>query len=368
MSRGGLVAAVGMMLKKTSSTPPDTGHRFWRLYANAVNSGTQWAVQELQMRETVGGVDLCTPTTVITASSTYDDNPAYGPAKAVDGTYEGGGTGFWSAKDAAPQWLALDFLTPKDIKSLTIYPVDTGAANSTAASNFSLQWSDDNSDWTTVQTWGGMTTGWVAGTGRRFLVTPVPVAGWDAATVVSPLELSSPAVVTLPTGYSAIAKTVKSNVALTGKCYWEVLISSCIPSGGPTTGAGIAESTFNFGGANLGNNSTIDSGGMWLNGNMYFEGSVAFSSGWSFDPGQSMMFAFDADTGRLWVGKLGIGWYGNPGANTTPVRVLNPAKVYYPAATPWSADSTHAVVMEIRGNGTVLGAPPSGFTAIGAAP
>lgn len=205
--------------------------------------------------------------------------------------------------------------------------------------------------------------------GRGFGQTPpdAPTSApqWDPATVSSPLSLSmSNARVTLPTGNSSIAKTVRGTKPLTsGKWYWEVQIVDAINGAGATTGCGIADAVFAFASQNLGNNSTANAGGLWLNGGLYFSGSPT-SQGITFADGDTMMFALDIDNGRFWVGKNNT-FVGNPAAGTGASKTGLAKTLYYPAATPWSSDGSSQVILDIKGVTNATYSPPSGFTPYG---
>lgn len=189
---------------------------------------------------------------------------------------------------------------------------------------------------------------------------------WDSASVSAPMALSvGDTTVTLPINNSMLRRTVRaSKPIMSGKWFWEVSLKDCITGSGPTTGCGIADSGFGFATKNLGSDSTASAGGLWLSGGLFFSGTSS-NQGITFSPGDVMMFAFDLGAGSLWVGKNGT-WIGNPSAGTGASKTgLSTALTYYPAATPWSSDASHAVVLQIRGDGNAEYAAPSGFMAYG---
>lgn len=186
---------------------------------------------------------------------------------------------------------------------------------------------------------------------------------WDSATVSSPLALSlSDKRVTLPISNTSVAKTVRATKPLTsGKWYWEVVIVDAIPGAGTTTGAGIADSTFAYATNNLGNNSTANSGGLWMSGSLFFN-AASINVGQTWLINDTMMFALDIGAGSLWVGLNGS-FIGNPAAGTGASKTgLNTGFTYYPACTPWSSNATHPVILELRGMTTATYSAPSGFT------
>jgi hypothetical protein len=204
------------------------------------------------------------------------------------------------------------------------------------------------------------TYGVVAGSG------PTVAPKWDSATSSSPLVLSnSDTRLTLPINNSGIAKTVRGSLALTsGKWYWEIKLVSAIPGSGTTTGNGIVDSTFAYASTNLAGSSTVNSGGYWLSGRLYFNGS--FTGPYQLQvPGDVVMFALDIGTGQLWVGLNG-NWAGDPAGGTGAAYTsLSTSATYYPASNPWSSDASNAVVVDIQGVTNSTYTAPSGFTPYG---
>ena len=97
------------------------GPRFWRLLVTALGSGAYYAViNEIELRGTVGGIDLTTPSTPITHTiGGTDDCPV---SDMVDGNVN---TAWFSkASPIVPFSITFDLLAPKLIKQIAIYPGD----------------------------------------------------------------------------------------------------------------------------------------------------------------------------------------------------------------------------------------------------
>ena len=112
------------------------------------------------MAATIGGANQIgsgTPSASSIASSTW---PA---SNACDGNINT----YWNADSSLPQWWAYDFGSPVYVNQVTMYPrPDTP---STSPLLWNLQFSDDNSTWTTAATFTSGT--WVADTAQVFIVT-----------------------------------------------------------------------------------------------------------------------------------------------------------------------------------------------------
>lgn len=127
-------------------------HRYWRL-----NIPAQFftpAMAEVQFR-TGFGVPLLFPvdtTAVCKAGNTYGSVPGtYDPSKLADNLI----STLWSAGDATANWWSYDYGAAsggwRDITQVVITARnDSGYGQAPAI--FTLQWSDDNAAWTSVQT------------------------------------------------------------------------------------------------------------------------------------------------------------------------------------------------------------------------
>lgn len=108
----------GIMTSKGGSGP---GPRHWRLLVTALGVGAYYAsVNEIELRGSVGGIDLTTPSTPITHTlGGTDIRPVSG---MVDGDV---GTAWLSEGGAsAPFSITFDLLVPTQVKQIAIYPGD----------------------------------------------------------------------------------------------------------------------------------------------------------------------------------------------------------------------------------------------------
>ena len=140
-----------------------SAHRYWRILVNTIQSGAYVSIVEMEMFETASTTDA-TGSGTAAANSTYTAEGAT-PAKAFDNvlTYPG-----WTNNgDGAGCWLAYDFGSgvAKDIAAVSLLNRNDSWYFQ-IPSNFSIQYSDDASSWTTLFSVLGLT--WSRGQRRYF--------------------------------------------------------------------------------------------------------------------------------------------------------------------------------------------------------
>lgn len=200
----------------------------------------------------------------------------------------------------------------------------------------------------------------------RQLVTTTPSGlAFSTVNVASPLSLSnSDTRLTLAAGNTSIAKTIRGVKPMrSGKWYWEFKVVNMIPGSGTTSGVGLCNASHPSASANIATGANAKSVGYWASGNVYNSGS-ALGTGAAYTSGDTLMFALDKDSGLVWWGKNGT-WdsSGNPGTGANPkFSTLGTGEAQYPAACPWSADSS-ATVIDLVPPASFLYSVPSGFSA-----
>lgn len=142
------------------------GHRYWRINVTAINGGAACGISEVEMYAKTTKGNECYGGTA-SASSEWSGSDA--AAEAFNGVFGSGSDAWASASGGAmPQWLKYDFGTTSfpNVTRVCISArgsVDTGQA----PKDFNVQWSDDNSSWTTA--WSVTnSTGWSAFERRTF--------------------------------------------------------------------------------------------------------------------------------------------------------------------------------------------------------
>ncbi len=147
-------------------------HRYWRIAISANNgdaSNTQ--ICEMEFRGSVGGSDLTGSGTVLSGGSGSDGlgNEA---AKAFDNNT----TTTWVRTSATNTWIGYDFGSATTVAEVMIRAYTApGTEYSRAPKNFTLDYSDDGSSWTTADTFTAY--GWVA-TQERVYPETAPAAGY----------------------------------------------------------------------------------------------------------------------------------------------------------------------------------------------
>jgi hypothetical protein len=188
-------------------------HRYWRLYVTAAGSGGYCSLAELEMYESIEPLNVCSGGT----ASASSDGFGWVPANAFNGTHTGNG---WhsgaNTLPATPEWLKYDFGSgnDKDIQAIKMVGRgDSNAVNQTPK-DFQLQYSDDDSSWSTLFTitgaanWGAYYGTQFFKSGGRYLPPPVGAGtsskrAWRVnATVVDGSDVMSVSEITMRTSPS----------------------------------------------------------------------------------------------------------------------------------------------------------------------
>lgn len=154
-----------------------SAHRYWRILITATDTSTVYAgFTEIELRGSVGGANLMSVQSANGAAlSSGDVNGSNAAWRAADGSNTSG----WLAPlpmTPFPQWWRYDFGHASHVGSPTAdvrQVLIRGSHNVPGASpeDFQLQWSDNNSTWTTVLTVTGQ-TGWTGASDARTFNVP----------------------------------------------------------------------------------------------------------------------------------------------------------------------------------------------------
>ena len=133
--------------------PPITySYRYWRFYITASTLAGSVGFSEIELRGSVGGVDITAPATPVTASSYFN---VYAPFKVVNNN--NAVFDQWLATDALPQWLYVDLANPTQVAEVMMRGEDSTSPSSPSA--FLIQGSNDAITWFTVKTLTGLPWG-----------------------------------------------------------------------------------------------------------------------------------------------------------------------------------------------------------------
>ncbi len=129
--------------------------RYWRIFIQTNNGDASFIVlAEVQLRGTLGGADLTTPSTPALASTQGTSSTA---ANLLDGST----STIWATTSGSVtnQWVRFDMSTPTTLAQVAMYP--QSAFLNRAPKDFIIQGSDDGTNFTDVITFTNI-TGWTA--------------------------------------------------------------------------------------------------------------------------------------------------------------------------------------------------------------
>ncbi len=122
-----------------------SGHRYYRLNVSATGAaGNYCGIPELHLNATIGGASVATGGTA-SANSSYSGDP---PSSAFDGNT---GTAWFSNGATGPFILEYDFGSGNAHKILQ-YAIYGNTTTGQTPYSWTLEYSDDNSAWTTCDT------------------------------------------------------------------------------------------------------------------------------------------------------------------------------------------------------------------------
>jgi hypothetical protein len=134
-------------------------HRYWRIYITSNTSGgPHLDCSEIEMRTSVGGADQCTGGT----ASASSEVGGFEASKAFDNST---GTTWYTPSSNLPAWVKYDFGSGND-KDIVEVALTCWSPNEHPR-DWSLQYSDDNSTWTTLFAATSLTA-WSANETRAF--------------------------------------------------------------------------------------------------------------------------------------------------------------------------------------------------------
>lgn len=139
-----------------AAAPPSGAHRYWRIYITSADGGSFKGFTQIQMATSIGGTNL-----IVAQGSNgpplYFSSEVNSANAAWMATNSLVTEGWLSIIAATPEWWAYDFGSDTAIVSVVI----SGSYNSPPSSpkDFTIEYSDDNSNWAVAHTVTGE-TGW----------------------------------------------------------------------------------------------------------------------------------------------------------------------------------------------------------------
>jgi hypothetical protein len=194
--------------------PSDPGsHRYWRINFTAANSGSAIKLLDVEMRTSAGGADATGSGTASASGSFLNTDPSY----VFDSTV----TNIWGSNTTC--WLKYDFGSGNN-KDVIEVALAADLVTAAAPKSFAVQYSDDNSNWTTAMLFAGV-TGWSPGQKRTFGLSG---------------EVTTPAA-SSAARYWRVAVTEVNGSNAAGIATFQLRVS---PGGADQTGSGTAFSRF----------------------------------------------------------------------------------------------------------------------------
>lgn len=149
-----------LIMVAAATGAPAGSYRYWRIFILNNNGDPNYiSLNEVELRGSVGGADLTSPTTPVAASTFYDGT--YDPKYTVDNSLSP--TPLWISAPYAltNQWLLYDLGTPTAIAQVAICFNDpSGSIRS--PKDLRIEGSNDGTNFTTVKTFLGNTS-WTVG-------------------------------------------------------------------------------------------------------------------------------------------------------------------------------------------------------------
>ena len=202
-----------------------TAHVYWRLNVAEANGGATLTIAEIELRTSVGGANVATGGTATAASGTAAN--AFDANNATN----------WALSSGTIGWIQYQFGSAQDIVEHAITAPSATMTN--APNRWTLQWSDDGSNWTSLAIVGGQ-TGWGSNEKRVFTHSSYPAAIGVATLLTSyipAVQAAAPAFTTKATlrndaglqtspmisgtvkeNGTNVARTVRAYCRLTGEC------------------------------------------------------------------------------------------------------------------------------------------------------
>jgi hypothetical protein len=159
------VAPNGFLPLGFSDFTPAT-YSYYRVLFSAAQSGAYISLAKVEFRDSVGGTNLA-------SGGTPSADSFYSAGYESDKAFDADATTVWASAATFPHWLKYTFPGPVTVGELAIQAVNSGYGTLTESpKDFVLQYSPNNTDWTTVLSATGQTS-WSYGQVRTYAVSQV---------------------------------------------------------------------------------------------------------------------------------------------------------------------------------------------------
>jgi hypothetical protein len=286
-------------------------HRYWRLFMPKSFNGSNVAMAEVEMATTPGGANVIGSATA--AASTSFNSSSNPPAMLNDGTKTG--SNWWAcATGAFPCWTSFDTGSSVDINEIRLWARADSAQDQCPFSG-TVQWSDDNINWTNYWSWFEPASSSYYPLGTLFTyvnpaLAPATTWAYDEGGTAIVVDNKSLVARSLSSTAGSIMARRPITSALT---YWEIALGSTLTGscriGVCTTGlTGLV-----LPGADL-TACAYDSGGTVKINNATVATLVSYTAS------DNIGVAVRSDLALIWFRKNGGGWNNDVIANQDPAN------------------------------------------------
>lgn len=151
-------------------TAGQVGHQYWRIYVTANNGGAYTSLSEAWLMETPGGTDATSQLGSAMTAGTGICSSQYDSTNGCHRVWSNSYNDNWATSNgnAVPSWVGYDFgSNPVDIKEVMLRPHTNSGLENRSPRDFSIQYSDDGTTWSTAWSVTGE-TGWTVGVNKIF--------------------------------------------------------------------------------------------------------------------------------------------------------------------------------------------------------
>ncbi|MGE8542277.1 MAG: discoidin domain-containing protein [Acinetobacter sp.] len=142
-------------------------YQYLRIYITANNGNGITSLQEIEIAEATGGLDITVPVMQTSQSSYFTGAEANNAARLIDNNFTNYFDKVWVTVDGNvfPQWAWVNLGAVRNFAELRLYPQNYSGGATRAPKDFIIQGSNDGLEWVAIKSFSNV-TGWVAGTAK----------------------------------------------------------------------------------------------------------------------------------------------------------------------------------------------------------
>lgn len=144
------MSAIQQVLFMGKPASGGAAYRYYRLNVSQSTGGSILIIAEVELRATVGGADLTSPSTPVTQSS--QDGASTAGSMVVDNDI----ATTWITSVAAPWWVRMDLGTPQSIAQVQITRLNSTPGFNGSPYNFTVEGSNDGTSFTVLGTFNAV--------------------------------------------------------------------------------------------------------------------------------------------------------------------------------------------------------------------